>query len=832
MAKIGFIEVDITADISHIRAGLASASSLIRDFSLLSIGLTSGINNAFQKISTIGIRAFQIGLIGITGTLVGATMEGSKFEDAMKRVFIMIGKGSQVAAGDMAMLTMKAEELGRETLFSATEAAEGMVILGRAGFDTGQIFNAITPILELAIATNMDMATTADMVVSSLYGFGKAARDAGHMADVMATIVTGSNETMLDLSNTLSYIAPIASTVGMSVEETGAAIMMLSNAGVRGSKAATGLRAAIAKMLSPTQTEKKLLDELGVSFLTSTGELKDFGDIISELGKSTISTADIFQLFGRRAATAISVLRRMGPSTFREFTSDLERSQGATERMSEEMRKTFIGRVRDLVASIKLLGTTIYDSYRKPLTDATFSLRNLVVEVTKAIKSSRIFETIAKEIEKTFKKFGITAKDVSKKIVDFIRSLTPEKIKVFFEGIREEISKTIFYWRDFGASIKKNFSEISKTLEDLKIDFTSFNELIIKGLEGIGETIPKVIKGAIILFDKLGKTWDSLSDKQKDFIGKVAGVTGALLWLVGGLTPIILLFITLSSVISSLIHIHLAAVITKSLIYIKVLSTLKIALLAMGWAISLVGTAFAVWHITRWIMNLKLFGDGVTTVNDKVTEFFTSMIVGWRVAVAGIKLGALEVAQVFNDYLVGPLNTLSKLMGWFMEIKPFAGLEESIKSARLELDLAIEAAKRLGKEHEIAETAREVRRRAIKAEIPLVKEAGWEFGITRLPPGGPRPAPPLAPPATLGGIRVPTMEEFAARKREMISTGEIVAELRKDAEAEDEVREAFMEYHREERRKSEAFAENLRREMERDKANFEREKALMDTESE
>jgi len=222
MAKIGFIEVDITADISHIRAGLASASSLIRDFSLLSIGLTSGINNAFRKISTIGIRAFQIGLIGITGTLVGATMEGSKFEDAMKRVFIMVGKGSQVAAGDMAMLTARAEELGRETLFSATEAAEGMVILGRAGFDVGQIFSAVTPILELAIATNMDMATTADMVVSSLYGFGKAASEAGHMADVMATIVTGSNETMLDLSNTLSYIAPIASSVGLSVEETGA----------------------------------------------------------------------------------------------------------------------------------------------------------------------------------------------------------------------------------------------------------------------------------------------------------------------------------------------------------------------------------------------------------------------------------------------------------------------------------------------------------------------------------------------------------------------------------------------------------------------------------
>jgi len=662
MAKIGFIEVDITADISHIRAGLASASSLIRDFSLLSMGLTSGINNAFRKISTIGIRAFQIGLVGITGTLVGATMEGSKFEDAMKRVFIMVGKGSMVAAGDMAMLTARAEELGRETLFSATEAAEGMVILGRAGFDVGQIFTAVGPILELAIATNMDMATTADMVVSSLYGFGKAASDAGHMADVMATIVTGSNETMLDLSNTLSYIAPIASSVGLTVEETGAAIMMLSNAGVRGSKAATGLRAAIAKMLSPTQAEKKLLDKLGVSFLTAAGELKNFGDIIGELGKSTISTANIFQLFGRRAATAISVLRRMGPSTFREFTSDLKRSEGATERMAEQMRKTFIGRVRDLVASIKLLGTTIYKSYSEPLTDATFSLRNLVVAITKAIKGNRTFESIVKGILGLVEKYGISFDAMRDGVISFIESLTPEKIAKFFGVLVERIEKA----RE------------------------TVGEFLAIAVKGIAETLPDAMKVATETLKLFNNWWVKLSNTQKEFIGKVTGITGALLWLVGGLTPIILLFITLSSIISALVHIHIAAAITGSLVYAKALSVLKIAAIGVGWALGIVGAAIAGWKIGEWIGNLKLFSDEITTVNDIVTDWFTNMIVGWRVFIANIRMGALEVARIFSDYLVKPLNALQKIMtlGIAPDIKPFEGLAEAIREASIELESA------------------------------------------------------------------------------------------------------------------------------------------------
>lgn len=662
MAKIGFIEVDITADVSHLRAGLASASSLIRDFSLLSMGLTGGISSAFRKISMIGLRAFQIGLIGTAGVLVSATIEGSHFEDAMKRVFIMVGKGSKVAAGDMEMLTARAEELGRETLFSATEAAEGMVILGRAGFDVGQIFEAVGPILELAIATNMDMATTADMVVASLYGFGKAASDAGHMADVMATIVTGSNETMEDLSNTLAYIAPIASSVGLTVEETGAAIMMLSNAGVRGSKAATGLRAAIAKMLSPTKAEKKLLDELGVSFLTSSGELKNFGSILSELGKSTISTAHIFQLFGRRAATAISVLRRMGPSAFREFTANLIDSQGATERMAEEMRKTFIGRVKDLVASIKLLGTTVYDSYKKPLTDATFSLRNLVVAITDAVKKNETFKNVVKGILELLEQYGINFEDIKNRVISFIESLTPEKIETFFDILRERIERS----RE------------------------TIGEFVAIAIKGIGEEIPAAIKRVSRAIVTLGSLWDNLSGKQKDFIAKTTGLVAALLYLSGGLTPIILLFITLSSIISALVHIHIAAAITKSLVYAKALGIVKIAAIGLGWALGIIGAAIAGWKIGEWIGNLKLFGDEVTTVNDIVTNWFTNMIAGWSIFVANVKLGALKIAEIFNEYLIGPLNALQKIMtlGIAPDIKPFEDLAEAIRNAAMELEAA------------------------------------------------------------------------------------------------------------------------------------------------
>jgi len=662
MAKIGFIEVDITADVSHIRAGLASASSLIRDFSLLSIGLTSGINNAFKKISAIGLRAFQASLIGVTGVLVGATIEGAAFEDAMRRTFIMIGKGAEVAAEDILLLTERARELGRDTLFSATQAAEGMQILARAGFTVGQIFDSITPILELAIGTNIEMAESADMVVSALYGFGLAADEAGHLADVMATIVTSSNAVMQDLAETLSYIAPLATSVGWSIEETGAAIMMLANAGLKGSRAATGLRASIAKMLAPTQGEQKLLKELGIEFVDSAGNLRDFDKILQDLGRSNVKTTHIFKLFGRRAATAMEILRKMGPTTLKDFTAALEKSEGAANSMSQQMRTTFRGRVRDLTASIKLLGETIYSSYSEPLTDATFSLRNLIVAVTSAIKENGTFQSVVKGILGLLERYGITFKEMQKRIVEFIEALTPEKIVGFFDMIREKIDRA----------------------KETVIDFVRI------AVEGIMESLPLGINVAIKSISKLINWWSTLSDDAKTLTAKVTGVTTAFLWLTGGLTPLILLFITLSSVIGSLVHIHIAAAITKSLVYAKVLGILKITAMGLVWVLGAVGAVIAGWNIGKWISDMKLWTDATTTYGEAWTEIITKIMARWDIFVAHIRNGAYQIAEIIFDYVLSPLQTLlSKLTGGrIQKLSEMMGLKELKEFGAKELEAA------------------------------------------------------------------------------------------------------------------------------------------------
>jgi len=428
----------------------------------------------------------------------------------------------------------------------------------------------------------------------------------------------------------------------------------------------------------------------------------------------------------------------------------------------------------------------------------------LIVEVTKAIKSSKIFETISKEVEKTFKKFGITSKDVTKKIVGFIKSLTPKKIKEFFDIVRKKLEILKPYWDDFIKSVKETAKAIG---EDFKREgagiFTSIAQLILLALTGISEKLG-VLSGEITGFTALLTTsWDGLSKKTKEFTGKLTGVTSAFLSLVGGITPLVLLGITLSSVFSALIKIKLA-------MWLFGIGGASAVLIGLAGTALLVGAAFATWKFGAWIVNLKDVEGGVTNLELTLSE---------RVELVKTRLNDLKwvFIKTWEDIRFATVDWVRKMQGILsLGLSELVWRVPKIKDAWVGMMEDWHKAND-GLNKSLQETI-DIEER-IRAAV-----AGRERGKIVTPP--PLGIPPVSP------LKVPTIEEALARRREMISTGEVIAELRKDAEARDEEREAFLEHHREERRKSEAFAENLRREIERDKANFEREKALMDTESE
>ena len=184
------------------------------------------------------------GVAAVVGGVALAVRSFAQFESSMLRVKAVTG------ASEEAFLAMseQAKNLGATTAFTAQQAAEGMGFLGQAGFTTNEIMSAMPSVLNLAAAGQLELADAADITAAVLRGFGKSATEAGNVADILATAAASSNTSVQEMGEGFKFVGPVASAMGISIEETAAAMAKLSDAGLKGSLAGTGLRQALVKL--------------------------------------------------------------------------------------------------------------------------------------------------------------------------------------------------------------------------------------------------------------------------------------------------------------------------------------------------------------------------------------------------------------------------------------------------------------------------------------------------------------------------------------------------------------------------------------------------------
>ena len=194
----------------------------------------------------------------------------SDFESAMSKVEAISGS----TGDEMDALCDKAIEMGAKTKFSAKESADAFTYMAMAGWDAGQMMDGIGGIMSLAAADGLDLATTSDIVTDALTAFGLQAADSGHFADVLAQASSSANTNVSMLGESFKYVAPVAGSLGMSVEDTALALGLMANAGIKSSQAGTALRTALTNMVKPTDSMAAKMDALGISVTNSDGSMK------------------------------------------------------------------------------------------------------------------------------------------------------------------------------------------------------------------------------------------------------------------------------------------------------------------------------------------------------------------------------------------------------------------------------------------------------------------------------------------------------------------------------------------------------------------------------
>lgn len=321
------------------------------------------VTSPFKKV--LGLISSPIAqaatFAGITLGLGDTVHTFMDFEAAMSQVSAVSG----ASGTELEKLTEKAREMGATTKFTSTEAAEAFNYMAMAGWKTGDMLNGIDGVLNLAAASNEDLATTSDIVTDAMTAFGMKANEASHFADVMAAASSSANTNVGLMGETFKYVAPVAGAMGYSIEDSAIAIGLMANNGIKASQGGTALRSIISRLSTDAGASSRklgalgtLTQKLGVQFYKADGSARALNDILIDSRSAWQGLSKQQQInyaktiAGEEAMSGWLALMNAAPSDIEKVTAAIKNCDGVAKDMADTMMDNLKGSLTKLQSAV------------------------------------------------------------------------------------------------------------------------------------------------------------------------------------------------------------------------------------------------------------------------------------------------------------------------------------------------------------------------------------------------------------------------------------------------------------------------------------------------
>ncbi len=351
-------------------------------------------------------------------------------------------------------LSKSAKNLGGVTKFTASEVAKLQKEYAKLGFSTEQILGAQAATLDLAAATNAELARSAEVVGITIKQFGLHAKEARRVTDVMSKSFATSALDMEKFANAMKFVGPAAKVSGLSIERTTAMLAQLADAGIAGTMAGSALRTIMLKLAKESGTLTEKITRL------------------SEKGLDLAGASDEVQ---RRAATALLVLAD-GVDTIDEYTEALENAAGATADMANIQLNTIGGQLT-LVKSawegmvLAILSTdSALEGVKWALSGVIDILNAMAIKFDENLSFAQAFQ-IAKTTRETAQ-WAIEMDRASRSVDDLVAGFG--KIGGWMKNLGKDLWEQLFP-KESGDNTVKTLEDITELVKKLK-DETRFTE--------------------------------------------------------------------------------------------------------------------------------------------------------------------------------------------------------------------------------------------------------------------------------------------------------------------------------------------------------------------
>jgi TP901 family phage tail tape measure protein len=336
-----------------------------------------------QKAMLAAERRGKAGSVTAAGVATAAPMVaiGKKsiklladYNDRMSQVQAITG----ASALEMEALRKTSKKLGASTRFSASQAADGMVLLSQAGYSVSEQTKSVAATLNLASAANLSLARSTNITLGTMGSFQLSAEKAGHVTDVLAQAANSANTNVAQMGLALEYAGAPAKTFGASLEQTVGLLEVLAKGKITSDKAGTALRSVFLRL----PARQRQLAQLGVEVTKSNGDLRDINGIIQDLAKSLNKMSDaqklntVQEIFGTEAATAVLTLTQFS-GELKGINKELmgaSKGMGAAARTSAKMEDNIGG-----------LGRSMRSAFEGILLEIGETIEPVVIKVGKAI---------------------------------------------------------------------------------------------------------------------------------------------------------------------------------------------------------------------------------------------------------------------------------------------------------------------------------------------------------------------------------------------------------------------------------------------------------------
>lgn len=394
--QVASVFAAIGADLSGFNKGLRQARQDLG-------GFQGFMQTAGKNMSNVGRKM----MLGITAPILGlgAKMvhEASQFEAGIN-ILEVAGRAWGLTREEM---SQAARTVGRDVQLvgiDAMEASEAMTNFAKAGLGVTQVFGDVNRYLEegtncagamraavdLAAASNLNLAQTSDALAIAMATYGLEAEQVTGIADSFVGAADASVAEVSGLVQAMSTFGPTAAQFGWSLEDTNIALALLSERGIRGSEAGTALRSMMTNMMRGTKKTVEALKALNLSLYDQEGAMKGLPDIIGELVDSFEGLTEeernhyIQTLAGTYGMKAMQTLLAEGQEGWDDMAQGVADAATAQE-VGTKRTEGFAGKMENLQGAVQdfmlYAGVPFLERFATPavekLTGLVFSLSEL-----------------------------------------------------------------------------------------------------------------------------------------------------------------------------------------------------------------------------------------------------------------------------------------------------------------------------------------------------------------------------------------------------------------------------------------------------------------------